>query len=201
MLLLRRFMWIAVASGLLAQQHPPQGRVQDLAAGKLLVARRNLPDPNFGETVILLTRYGKEGAMGLIVNLRSEVPLSRVFPEYGEAERRSDPIYLGGPVDRKAVFALLRSAAKPEEGLHVFGDLYMISTPSLLEDTMAAGPGSSKFRVYLGYSGWASQQLEREVEMGTWHIFKAEAGLVFDPDPDTVWSRLIDRTGLRIARR
>ena len=36
-----------------------------LAPGKLLVAARNLPDPNFRETVVLLVDVNEQGAMGI----------------------------------------------------------------------------------------------------------------------------------------
>jgi putative transcriptional regulator len=72
----------------------------DLAAGKMLVASRDLPDPNFSKTVILLVQYDDEGVVGLILNRRSKVPISRVLEDVGGAKERSDPIYAGGPVGR-----------------------------------------------------------------------------------------------------
>src|SRR5580704_3889037 len=51
---------------------------KSLGAGKLLVASRNLGDPHFAKTVILLVRYDEHGVLGLILNRRTDVPLSRV---------------------------------------------------------------------------------------------------------------------------
>ncbi|MBI1788421.1 MAG: YqgE/AlgH family protein [Acidobacteria bacterium] len=198
--MIRRWLWIAAAGALLGQRAPAQStRVKDLAAGKFLVASRDLTDPNFAETVVLLVNYDENGAMGLIVNRRTRVPLSRVFDELKEAKGRADPVHVGGPVSRTGVLALLRSRTKPEEARSVFADVYMISTKTLLEQTLAAGAESSAFRVYLGYSGWGPGQLENEVELGGWHIFRGEAATVFDPDPDAVWPRLIKKTELRLA--
>ena len=64
---------------------------------------------------------------------------------------------------------------------------------------MAAGTGPATFRVYAGYSGWTAKQLQGEVELGGWHIFPGDASVVFDPDPESVWSRLIRKTEQRIA--
>ena len=55
--------------------------VEALGAGKLLVAARRLPDPNFSRTVILLAAFSDEGALGVVVNRRTEVTLARLFPE------------------------------------------------------------------------------------------------------------------------
>ena len=171
----------------------------DLAPGIFLIADKDLPDPNFAESVVLLVDYNDKGAMGLMVNRRSKVPLSRLFPQAKEAKNGSDPIFAGGPVEGTAGFGILRSRTKPEESKSIFSDVYMITTKAQLEKTVAAGKESSVFRVYLGYCGWGSAQLEREVEAGAWHILPANAGVVFDDDPDSVWSRLIRKMELRIA--
>ena len=175
-------------------------RIRELAAGKFLVARRDLPDPNFAETVVLLVHYDKSGAMGLVINRPTKVPLSRVLQDLKEAKERADPVYLGGPVEKTGALALLRSRNKLEEARHVFSDVYLASSRKLLEQSLAARIEASALRVYLGYSGWGAGQLEGEVELGTWHIFRGDAGMVFDPDPESVWHKLIQRTELKVAK-
>ena len=55
------------------------GPVKELATGKILIAQRDLPDPNFTRTVVLIVELNKEGTVGLILNRRSEVTLDSVF--------------------------------------------------------------------------------------------------------------------------
>ena len=63
-------------------------QTDDLAVGRLLVASRDLGDPNFAKTVILLVHYDEDqGAVGLVVNKRTDVPISRVFHDLKEAKR------------------------------------------------------------------------------------------------------------------
>jgi len=172
-----------------------------LAPGMFLVASRDLGDPNFAHAVVLLIHYDDEnGAMGLIVNRRSDVPLSRVFAELKEAKGRNDTIYIGGPVETGSVLALLKSASKPNDAERVFGDVYVISSKTLLEKTLADGIEAGQFHAFLGYAGWARDQLEHEVELGAWHVVPADSGDVFHADPDSVWPRLIRRTEVRIAK-
>ena len=78
-------------------------------AGQMLVASRDLRDPNFAETVVLLVRYDEESVVGLILNRRTQIPIARVFPDLKEAKGQTDPIYRGGPVERTAALALLRA--------------------------------------------------------------------------------------------
>jgi putative transcriptional regulator len=179
---------------------PVQSRnVNDLGAGKLLVASRDLGDPNFAKTVVLLVHYDEEGVVGLILNLRTHVPLSRVLEGLKAAKDRSDPVYLGGPVEIPAVFALLQSPAKVEGAEHVFGGVYLISSKTLFEQTISARPDPSVFHVYLGYAGWNQDQLRKEVELGSWFIFPADTETVFNADPDSLWSQMIQKTELKLA--
>ncbi len=174
-------------------------KAADLGAGKLLVASRGLGDPNFVETVVLLVRYDAEGVVGLILNRRSQVPLSRVLEGLKAAKDRSDPVYLGGPVGTAAVFALFQPPAKLEGAEHIFGGVYLISTKPLFEQAISARPDPGVFHVYLGYAGWTRDQLRKEVELGAWFIFQADAGAVFDSDPDSLWSQMIRKTELKLA--
>src|ERR1022692_3641970 len=99
-------------------------RPADLGAGKLLVASRDLPDPNFAKTVVLLVQYDEDGVVGLILNRRSKVPISRVLDEVAGAKERPDPVYAGGPVGRTEVLALVRSRRPLGDAKRVFGDVF-----------------------------------------------------------------------------
>jgi putative AlgH/UPF0301 family transcriptional regulator len=179
---------------------PAQSKnAKDLGVGKLLVASRGLADPLFSKTVLLLVHYDAEGVVGLILNRRTDVPLSRVLEGLKAAKHLSDPLYLGGPVETPAVFALLQSPAKVEGAQHIFGAVYLISTKTLFEQTLLARPEPSGFHVYLGSAGWTNDQLRKEVELGAWFIFPADADTVFDSDPDSLWSQMIQKTELKLA--
>jgi putative AlgH/UPF0301 family transcriptional regulator len=173
--------------------------VEDLGAGKLLVSSRGLSDPNFAEAVVLLIHYDNQGAVGLMINRRTKAPLSRIAQDLNTAKHGSDPIYIGGPVEITTVLGLLHSPKKPDEATSVLRDVYLVSGKEPLEKTLAGGLGPGDVRLYLGYCGWAGGQLENEMRLGGWWIFDGTAGLVFDPDPGSVWPRLIARTEQQIA--
>jgi putative transcriptional regulator len=172
---------------------------KNLDAGKLLVASRELADPHFAETVILLVHYDAEDVVGLVLNRRTDVPLSRVLEQLKAAKDRSDPVYLGGPVETPAVFALFQSPAKIEGAEHIFDGVYLISAKTLFEQTISARPDPGVFHVYLGHAGWTNDQLRKEVEFGAWFIFPANASTVFNSDPDSLWPQMIRKTELKLA--
>jgi putative AlgH/UPF0301 family transcriptional regulator len=173
---------------------------EELGVGKLLVSSKGLPDPTFAKSVVLLIQYDQHGAVGLMVNHRSQVPISRVLEDVESAKHASDPAYIGGPVEMEAVLALLRSQKKPEGSTSVLKDVYLVSSKPPLEEALAASSAGRDLRIYLGYCGWDGGQLENEVRRGGWWIFEANATVVFDPNPSTIWSRLILRTEQQIAK-
>ena len=176
-------------------------RPADLGAGKVLVASRELPDPNFAKTVVLLVQYDEKGVVGLILNRRSKVPISRVLDEVAGAKERPDPVYAGGPVGRTEVLALVRSPHPSRDAQRVFGDTFLVSSKEAMEKTFASAPDADTVRVYLGYSGWTEPQLENELNLGAWYIFQGSAKVVFDSDPESMWDRFIHQTELQIASR
>jgi putative transcriptional regulator len=181
---------------------PVQSRnPRDLGPGKLLVASRELADPNFAETVILLVHYDSEGVIGLMLNRRTDLPISRVFAQIEAAKGRSDPVYLGGPVETPTVFALLQSTEKLEMAEHVFGGVYWISTKTALEKVISSRPDPGVFHIYVGYAGWTTDQLRNEVRFGSWFIFQADKQTVFNPNPDSLWREMIKKTELKMAGR
>jgi putative transcriptional regulator len=195
-----------LTAGFPAQSEPSPGFLpvqskssKSLGAGKVLVASRNLGDPNFAKTVILLVHYDAEGVLGLVLNHRTDVPLSRVLDTLKAAKDRSDPVYLGGPLETAAVFALLQSPAKPEGAERVFGGVYLINSKPLFEQAVSAQPKPDVFHVYLGYAGWTQDQLRQEVELGAWFVFPAEASTVFNADPDALWPEMIRKTEMQYA--
>jgi putative transcriptional regulator len=127
------------------------------------------------------------------------VPLSQVL-DLKAAKDRSDPVYIGGPVEPSAVLALFQSTAKIEKAENIFGGVYLISDKSLFEKTISARPDSSIFHVYLGYTGWTQDQLRTEVQMGAWFVFSADPATVFNSSPGSLWLQMIQKTELQLAK-
>jgi putative transcriptional regulator len=172
---------------------------KNLGIGKLLVASRGLGDPRFAGTVILLVHYDESGVVGLVLNRRTDVPLSQVL-DLKAAKDRSDPVFVGGPMEPSAAFALFQSPTKVEKAEKVFGGVYLITDKSAFEKTISAQPTPDVFHVYLGYAGWTQDQLRNEVQLGAWFVFQADSATVFNSDPESLWLEMIKNTELRLAK-
>jgi putative transcriptional regulator len=182
-----------------------QGAVQlrsekELAQGRFLVAGRRLMDPNFRETVVLLIRYGPDGAIGLVINRPVELKLSTVLPDIEELDRSKETLYLGGPVDPARVMLLVRSAKPPEASMPVFGDVYLSSSQKVLQRLVKKPDKEERFRIYAGYAGWAPKQLESEYNRGHWHVLKADTDTLFDKKSSEIWQELIQRVSVKWVR-
>lgn len=176
----------------------PLGAQQaELAKGSFLIASRALHDPNFVHSVILLLEYGEEGAMGVIINRPTQMGLATMLPEIESLERRTDTVWLGGPVSRWQMLLLARAESEIEGLRNVFDDVYLSASRVVLEGLLAE---DGEFRVYAGYAGWSPGQLEHEVARGSWHIFPGEAAMVFDEAPDELWRELVQRADVKWVR-
>ncbi len=103
------------------------GMVGQLAPGKLLVAARNLPDPNFSDAVVLLVDLNDRGAMGIIVNRPTQATLTEILPGLA-GSTAAGTAYFGGPVQVSGVLALLRSELARTDCRKVTADVYLVNT-------------------------------------------------------------------------
>lgn len=162
---------------------------QSPSAGWLLVAAPASNDPELARTVVLLLRSDANGAVGLIVNEPSPVPVSTLFPRAASARAKSMPIYKGGPL-RMGINGLVRGkSAGPDRSL-VFGDVYLVSNKLDLEALVSQSPPDLSLRVYVGLCGWTPGQLKGELQRGVWSPHRPSAAVVFDPRPESVWQKL-----------
>lgn len=178
---------------------PRHGSVDDLRPGALLVAARSLGDPNFFRTVILIVHHEASGAMGLVLNRRTEIPIGSLFESLEAARDHTAPVFMGGPVMQTGAQALVRSSTAIADGRRVADDVHILSSREALMRRLTGTIDADRFRLYLGYAGWGPGQLEDEVGEDGWHIFEANTEVVFDRNPDTLWNRQIRRTDVQLA--
>jgi putative transcriptional regulator len=161
-----------------------------LARGRFLVANRSLRDPTFFETVVLLVDYDDHGALGVVLNRPTDVPLIAALPEVKELRKRKDLVFLGGPVARDRMVLLLRAEAAPPQSVEVLERVYATGSLSALRRSIGHG---ESVRAYAGYAGWGPGQLDAEVARGDWLIGPADSKAIFDDPPNALWPRFVER--------
>ena len=167
--------------------------------GIFLVAKPELVDPNFQRSVVLVTRGEDAQTVGVIINRPTQTTLPEFLPGDRAAANYREPIYFGGPVFRRALIAVFRSdAPPPAPAFPVRRGLYISMHPDNLK-LLLAEPGR-QFRLYAGFSGWATRQLEDEIERNDWYVLPADADIVFRKDMEGVWEELLRRAEARKTR-
>lgn len=150
--------------------------------GRLLVATPDLRDPNFARTVVLMLEHSDEGALGVVLNRPTDVPVRDVLPEWGLVCAPPACLFVGGPVQPDAAIALGR-------GPDGFGPV----------DLDGDADAYSDIRVFLGYAGWAAGQLEMELAAGGWLVLDRAADDVATSDPSELWRTVLRRQPGRVA--
>jgi putative transcriptional regulator len=161
-------------------------------AGKLLVATPVIGDPNFERTVVLLLEHGAEGAFGLVLNRPTELDLLDPLPQWYSFAASPCVVFVGGPVEQERAIALARAV----RGRSVSGwqpVLGSVGTLDLNRRPDEVGPGLGEIRVFAGYAGWETGQLEDEIDSGAWFVVDAEPDDVLCQDPSVLWTRVLKR--------
>lgn len=153
--------------------------------GEFLVAAPWQHDPNFVETVILVVEHSDQGAFGVILNCPRE--RQQISPQERRTERLSSgkaQMFSGGPVTGP-LMAIHgdRSLAEREILPGVFFSGKEEKVISLVRQT------KHPYKIFTGYAGWGSGQLEYEIEQGVWRVVAATTDQIFSIS-DTLWKQL-----------
>ncbi len=167
-------------------------------APAFLVALDVLVDANFQRTVVLMLEHDPEqGALGLIVNRSTEVPVAQLCETQG-VRWRGDPEALvgwGGPVGEEAGWVLLDdAAAQGVDAIALLPGVHWARSRDALQ-RIASAPHLTA-RVLLGYAGWAAGQLEAEIAAGAWLVVPALPEIVFDTPLESRWEQAIRSLGI-----
>ena len=125
---------------------------QQPAAGVFLVAAPNMGDPRFSRTVILLVQHSAEGSMGLIINKKSDVPVTYALPELESTGDKNHVLYFGGPVQpARIMYVYTGASGEPDQKL--LDNVYWGASYERLQD-LANDLDRGSLRVFFGYAGW-----------------------------------------------
>lgn len=156
----------------------------------LLVAKPGLPDPNFRESVVLVTQEEGAVATGVIINRPTNRSLAELLPTE-RFKSFTDPIFFGGPVASQGLFAVFQADKFAGAAIAMLPGLYLAIVPDSVDALLGSPP--PKIRFFAGYSGWAPGQLQAEIDRGDWLIVDADADTAFRKDTSKLWQDMVRR--------
>ena len=169
--------------------------VKEYLQGRLLLDSGSLTGSFFQRTVILVCQHDAEGAFGLVLNRASGNKLGEVVVADLPEQIKSQPLFLGGPVQLSALSFLHSDVFLPEAS--VLPNLELgHSLDSLVELGDSFSP-TKKIKAFAGYAGWSPGQLEDEMKRQAWLTHPASLDLVFNTDPARLWKHILSQKGLK----
>ena len=161
--------------------------------GRLLIAEPSiLNDTSFNRSIILLTEHTENSSVGFILNKPMNYVLSDLIPDID-----SDfPVYQGGPVEQDNLYFAHRIPELIENSIEVANGIYWGGNFNQLKELIVNNEiEESNIRFFLGYSGWAGNQLESELETNSWFISENEYENIFAIDEETIWKNQLLQKG------
>jgi putative transcriptional regulator len=74
-----------------------------------------------------------------------------------------------------------------------------VGTVDLAADPAGMADSIGGARLFSGYAGWDTDQLEVEIDEGSWYVMPAEARDPISADPEGLWRRILKRQGGALA--
>jgi putative transcriptional regulator len=172
---------------------------------QFLIAMPGMRDERFARSVIYVCAHSEEGAMGLIINQVQQLLFPDLLVQLGlldekeairlPARTRDIVVRHGGPVDRSRGFVLHSDDYMVESSMPVSDEVCLTATVDILR-AISSGNGPRHALMALGYAGWGAGQLEHEIAENGWLTCPASLDLLFDPDIDRQYDRILASLGV-----
>ncbi|CAL2104498.1 conserved protein of unknown function [Tenacibaculum sp. 190130A14a] len=162
--------------------------------GRLLIAEPSiLNDSSFKRTIIYLTEHSKNSSVGFIMNRPTNYVLSDLIPEID----CNFKVYNGGPVEQDNLYFIHSAPEKLPNSIEVSDGIYWGGNFTLLQDLLNEHKiDANEIRFFLGYSGWESNQLEKELNTASWFVSKNDYENIFSIENESLWkNKLLQRGG------
>ncbi len=167
---------------------------EELDKGKLLIAEPFLDEDYFRRAIIFLCEHNNEGSFGFVINNFINIKLSDLDETFPDIETK---ISLGGPMEINSLYFLhklgdkIQNSALVENGIYIGGDFQEL-TALIKEDNAIM----NEVRFFIGYSGWAADQLESEIKNNTWIVSDNNAeNILFESQAKQTWKRYLRDLG------
>jgi putative AlgH/UPF0301 family transcriptional regulator len=162
-----------------------------------LVARPDMPDPTFQQSVILMLPSSSEDVpvvAGVIINQPMRLTLDDLFQHMDALKHREEHAYFGGPVDYSLPLLLTRGGKPAGHAIRIMDNLYVSGGVETVAAIVSRPWSPKDAHLFLGRAQLSRDQLRGEILRGAWDALPLNLDLVFSPDPKSVWRALQQQT-------
>lgn len=167
--------------------------MDDIAAGKLLIADPFLRDPNFMRSVVFMCEHKEEGSFGFVLNKKYEHILGELITGL---EASDFPVYYGGPVQVDTIHFLHQCPNLIPGGVSVTDEICWGGDFETVVDLIKNNRLTKRdIRFFIGYSGWGEGQLAEEMKLKSWITAQATRKIIFPANIDNTWKEALKQLG------
>jgi putative transcriptional regulator len=161
--------------------------------GDLLIAAPSiLTDSSFNRSVILLTEHTAHNTVGFILNKRTDFTLMDLIP----TSKCDFQVFQGGPVEQDNLYFVHKLPELIPESIEIGNGLYWGGDfETVLELLEKNAIEAEQIRFFLGYSGWASNQLNEELALDSWLCNENQYPHIFNVDTTSLWKNHLLKIG------
>ncbi|NQT76121.1 MAG: YqgE/AlgH family protein [Bacteroidetes bacterium] len=161
--------------------------------GTILISEPLLSDNYFKRAVVLLAEHNEDGSFGIIMNKPIDNKFNEIVSDFPDFNGQ---LFLGGPVNNSSLFFIhtlgeqIENSMKIMDGLYWGGDIESVRELLLLKQI-----DNKQIRFCIGYSGWASKQLDEELKRNSWLVARLSSDVLMNSDPDLLWEYALKNLG------
>jgi putative transcriptional regulator len=162
--------------------------------GRLLIAEPSiLNDSSFNRSIILITEHTNKNSVGFILNRPLEYTLQDLLPEID----CDFTIYQGGPVEQENLYFVHKVPHLIPESIEVDCGIFWGGNFKSLRKLLNNGDlEETDIRFFLGYSGWAKNQLANELNLNSWFITENDIKNILSKDEENLWrNKILEKGG------
>jgi putative transcriptional regulator len=162
--------------------------------GRILISDPFLGDDYFERSVVYLCEHNQEGSFGFVINNLVEINLNDLNDQFPSINSQ---ISTGGPVETESMFFIhtlgneLNDSIEISHGIFVGGDFEQLY--AVIEEKHML---KNQIRFFLGYSGWAKGQLDKEIKENAWVVAEiADCNEIMQIHTPDTWKYFMSKLG------
>ncbi|UAY53448.1 YqgE/AlgH family protein [Ferruginibacter albus] len=159
-----------------------------LSNGTILISTISLNNTFFERSIVFIVEYNEKGALGFVINK----PFPRKLNELTEFKQsKALPLYEGGPVENDKLFFIHQRADLISNGVAVidtifWGGDFKQAITNINNDVFRTNDS----KLFIGYCGWDQNELEQEIEEGSWQLCNIDPQIVFKTNVEMLWEEI-----------
>lgn len=160
--------------------------------GKILISTPDISGDLFSRSVVLIIEHDENGAFGLILN-KKNTKMSKKFENFFNFKIE---VYDGGPVENEKVFFIIKGDKISDAYTEINDDYYLTEDiEMIISKIMNNQINLENVKIFSGYSGWSSQQLDREVQRKLWTVVDVYNIDYTMPNDQNLWKNIMQNLG------